>query len=418
MAWISDTARNLFAAKGYSLDQVLFLCGVCAFFFLLPLRTDTTASVSIMTALALWCGKRQGAFNALRARGVKIPLAAFALFVGIAFATSLLNPATLSGFPRILLWACCVFSGTMFTASVPRAGGVPFWALFCGMAVSFLAAVIFFGYGDPSLWHDGRLKLFAIHPSRLGLYCAICFLFLLYRATVAGPRERAFSVVAALLAMSILVATNTRGNMFMLPLGILCLVAALPRRCWKRFGLALLVCAVFAGGTMWMNRGSFTGRRIVSALADMTGDSTFRSRLPIWEAGWESFKAGPVIGHGHQSYQELHGRYLAEHKAELDFKYNGFYEKKVKQAHNIILGRLVEVGLLGTLAFLVFYCGAVLAAWGGKGDRRWFLAPLVFYFALSMLDDGLFRMNDAFILFIAGAALPCFPQSKYLKLSI
>ncbi|MDL2209187.1 O-antigen ligase family protein [Desulfovibrio sp. OttesenSCG-928-O18] len=406
MAAISETVRNHLAAKGYSLDQALFLGGVCAFFLLLPVHTDTTATVLIMTALAVWCGKKQGAFDALRARGVKIPLAAFAFFVAIALIASLLNPATLPKFPRILLWACCVFSGVMFTVSLPRAGGVPYWGLFAAIIGSLLVAVIFLGYSDPSLWHGPRLKLFAIHPSRLGLYCGLCFFFLLHRAIAAGPRERAFSVVAALLTLFILVKTNTRGSLLMLPLGAVCFAAALPRRYWKRFGLALLLCSILAGGSVWMNKDSSTGRRVFSALTNVTQDPTFRTRLPIWEIGWESFKTSPVIGHGHQSYLELHRRYLVEHKAELDAKYNRRYEKRVKQAHNILLGRLVETGLLGTVAFLVFYGGAIVAAWRGPQSRRWLIAPLVFYFALSMFDDGLFRMNDAIILFIAGAALP------------
>lgn len=398
-----ERARSFLAEYGLTVADALFGCAVCVFFFLLPLRTDATASIAAMTVLAAWCLKRHGLGKKLLSGGAKIPLLAFAAFVCIALVASALHPWTLAKFPRVLLWGCCVFSGVVFSLRFPRHGSGYFWALFAAIAVSFLGAVVLFGYDAPRIWHDGRLKLFAIHPSRLGLYCSACLLFLLYRTIVAARFERACALAGALFVFFILFSTNTRGNLLMLPLGFLCLAAALPRRYVKHVVLALLACACIGGSALWISN-SPASARLVSAITDPFSDPTFATRRPIWDIGWELFTRSPAIGHGYQSFQKLHPQYVEEHKAEMDARYP-VYEPRVKQAHNLVLGRLVETGVPGAVAFLVFYCGAAVAAWRGPRENRWLLAPLVFYLGMNMLDDGLFRMNDVFILFVAGTSL-------------
>lgn len=403
MVSLRETIRVFSAEHGVSATDAVFFAGVCAFFFFLPLRTDATVTILVMTVLGVLALKRRGTTLPPLAGWVKASLLALVFFLAVGFAASLANPGTLSKFPRMLLWGCCVVSGVALSRCLPRHGSGYFWALFASLAISLVAAVLFFGFDAPRLWHDGRLKLFAIHPSRLGLYSAICLFFLLYRAIVAGRRERYLALAGGLLVFFILFSTNTRGNLLMLPLGLVCLGVVLPTRHMKRLGLALVLCAVLGGATLWFG-GSQSVQRLASAVTNPLADPTFKTRVPIWEVGWESFKTAPFIGTGYQSYLKRHQAYVAEHKTALDARY-GVYERNVKQAHNIILGRLVETGLLGTAGFFLFYCGAIAAAWRGSGENRWLLAPLVFYLGMSLFDDGLFRMNDAFILFVAGTAL-------------
>lgn len=399
-----ETIAARVAGCGLSpLDALLFL-GVCAFFFFLPVRTDATATIVAMTVFGIAAMRRHAAFRSLLAPGVGIYLLAFALFILAALAASLLHPETLSKFPRVVLWGCCVFAGVALSVCVPEHGSRYFWALFASLAGSFAVAAVFLGYDNPAIWHDERLKLFAIHPSRLGLYAAVCLFFLIYRAIVASGYERLLALAGVALVFYILFSTNTRGNLLMLPLGLLCLGAVLPRRYLRQLGMAVLLCAVLGGSVLWMKSESFVGRRLISAVTNPLADPTFQSRLPIWYVGWETFKTAPLLGRGHQSYLAAHSRYVAEHGSAMRERF-GQYEAEVKQAHNLILGRLVEAGAPGALAFLFFYCGAVAAAWRGPGKNRWLLAPLVFYLAMNMFDDGLFRLNDAFILFVAGTAL-------------
>ena len=409
-----DTLRKRFASlaarDGLNTMDALFLGSVYAFFFFLPLRTDATVAILIMTALGIASVRRRRASLIPLAGWVNASLLAFVVFLAIGLLASALNPATLSKFPQMLLWGCCIFSGVALSCCVPWHRSGYFWALFASLVASFVVAVLLFGYDAPRLWHDDRLKLFAIHPSRLALYCAVCLLFLLYKSMVSSGRERLLPLAGSLFAFFLLFSTNTRGNLLMLPLGFLCLGSVLPVRHMKRLGPALAVCVILGGAVVCLSD-SEPARRLVSAVTNPLADKTFKTRVPIWEVGWESFKRSPFIGTGPQSYRQLHDAYVAEHEKDMDARY-GFYERNVKQAHNVVLGRLVETGFLGTTGFLLFYVGAIVAAWRGSAEQRWLIAPLVFYMAMNMLDDGLYRMNDALILFVAGTALGAFREGK------
>lgn len=394
-----------------SRQKVLFVLGVAAFFFFLPLRTDATATILAMTVFGAWAARRSGVWAFVRFGPWRVPLFAFAFFILIALLASALNPPTMAKFPRILLWGCCVFSGMLLSYLVPRHRNAYFWATFAAIAGSLAVACAVYGYDAPRLWQEDRLKLFAIHPSRLALYCAACFFYLLYRAIAAERREALVAMAGALLMLFLVYKTNTRGNFLMLPVGIFCMAVTFPRRYWKRFVAAVLLSVLVSGGFLWATKDSQSTARLASAVTSLHADRTFKSRLPIWEAGWAAFTQAPLIGHGIQSYRSLHAAYLEANKADWDLRYKDSYEPSVKQAHNLILGRLVETGLLGTAGFLIFYCGAIAAALRGSAENRWIIAPLVFYMAMSMLDDGLFRMNDAFILFVAGTALGYRPNA-------
>lgn len=403
MISIRGYACSFLPARGAGIEATLFFCSVCAFFFFLPLRTDATATILIMTILAAWTVRRRGMAGALFTGGARVPLLAFAVLVCVALAASVMNPETLAKFPRVLLWACLVFSGVALSACLPGHDGKYFWVLFAAIVGSALAAEALFGFTSPRFWHDGRLKLFAMHPSRLGVYCSVCFFFLLYRAVASDRKARIPVLVCALFILAILIATNTRANLLMLPLGVVCLVPALPRKFLKPAAMALVLSLCLGGTALYMSNSTATAR-LVSVVTNPFSDLTFKSRVPIWELGWKFFTEAPVIGHGIQSYQAMHPRYIKEHKAEMDARYE-IYEPNVKQAHNIILGRMVETGAVGAAAFLIFYCGAIVAAWRGPKENRWLFAVLIFYLAMNMFDDGLFRINDAFILFVAGTAL-------------
>ena len=405
---------EIFGIDGGDRAGMLFGLAVCLFFVMLPVHTDSTVTIIVMTLLGIWAAKGRGIFNDILRGSGRVAVWGFLFFLAVCTVTSIVNFTTMPRYARFLLWGCCAFSGLLLSRCLSRHGSRYFWALFFGIAGSFLAAVLFVGWDSGSIWHDGRLKLFAIHPSRLALYCVVCFFFFMYRAAVGGKAERVVCLAAMLFTFFILFKTNTRGNLLMLPVGALCLASALPPRFWAGLLAAMLLCVLLGGGILWLDKSSFTGKRLIGAITDTTEDHTWKTRLPIWETGWESFRDAPLIGHGPQSFLELHRKYLQEHKAEWDVRYKGNYEPRVKQAHNVILGRLVETGFLGTAGFLIFYFGAIAAAWRGPVEYRWLLAPLVFYMGMNMLDDGLFRMNDSFIFFVAGTALGFAPVRRFL----
>jgi len=379
----------------------LFLLSVLVFFFLLPFQSDPSAS--ILAAILLGsCAIGKVSFPS---RISRFALLAFAGYAVVVFAASVQTSGALEKYIIIPLWACAVIAGIFFSRIYPNHG---YRFLLATAVVILLSFAVGFMQGIDSshLWHDGRLKLFAVHPSRLALYCAVAFLFCLNAAATAqrGMPRWTFVVLLAAIAFCLYL-TNTRGVILALPLGIFFLIMTLPpvrRRCLLS---VFLVCCICAGIGLWATKDSPLSRRILSAAVDIRNDQTFRTRLPIWEVAWDSFRKAPLIGHGVKEYSRHYDMYLAEHRQDWDARYGGLYDRSAKNAHSIILGRLVEGGALGTLCFVLFYGAVIVAAFRLPREQRWTAAVLIFYMGIGVFDDTLFRRNDSFIFFIAGAVL-------------
>ena len=94
--------------------------------------------------------------------------------------------------------------------------------------------------------------------------------------------------------------------------------------------------------------------------------------------------------------------------AKLLEKYK-FVEESNWHAHNIILGKLVDTGIAGTICFFIFYgLGFYYSLRAAKPESRWPAAFFAFYFLVGMMDDSLARLNDSFVIMLIGfaAALP------------
>ncbi len=401
---MNPLCRDMFWPEG-SFRMKLFWLSILCLFVYLPLHTDISVLVAVMMLAALLGARGQAASDPI---GVlpKIALGGFLLYACVAVLTSFVHPESRSEVLRVFLWAACILSGLLLARVRPRHGYLFLYALAAGIVVSLVLGLLLWKTGSNwDIWHDGRLKLFSRHPSRLALYCAAGLFFCTASLGMGARRIRTWiSLALALLFGVMLFLTNTRAMILMLPIGLFCLLFCLPRRVW-RYALAgvLIVCALAAAAT-WAGRDTFTGKRLISAVSNVRQDPNFRSRLPIWLIGWESFRASPLIGNGVNSYGRLHAAYLQQHKDMLEREYPG-YELRVKHAHNIILGRMVDTGLIGAAGFWLFYGGAMVCALRCRRQDRWVFAMLAYYLAIGMFDDPLFRTNDAFVLFLAGAAL-------------
>lgn len=386
---------------------------VLALFFFLPLHSDPSISIVLSALLGLLATDKPYLPSGLS-------LCALAAFLGyglVAFIASAHSMETLSKYPIVVLWACAIVAGMLFSRLYPDHQYNFFLATALAILLSLGIAAVQ-GFGASQFWHDGRLKLLAVHPSRLALYCAVTLLFCLHSAVMARHAKGKvfFLIIAAAMAFCLYL-TNTRGVILIVPIGILCLVPSLPVAYRKPFLAAFLIMCTFAGAFLWITKDTPLSKRVVSAITSPADDATFRSRLPIWEAAWEVFKEKPLIGHGVKSYSGLHKEYLTAHKAEWDVKYAGSYEQSAKNAHNIILGRLVESGTWGALFFMLFYGVVTVAAFRLSLQQRWIAAFFVFYLGIGMFDDTLFRRNDAFVFFLAGTVLGFVVPQKILTVA-
>lgn len=380
----------------------LFFLSLCVLFFLLPLQADCTATVLITCALGFWALYKEG----ISPRFLLTPATvAFGVFLLVTIASSLFHADTLRALPRVGIWLACVLIGLCASRIFPQHKFLFVGALLAALVYS---AVLGTGYylagAHDSIMQGDRLKLFAIHPSRMALYAATGFYFALHWAMTASKKSTmALAGALALLCAGLIVLSNTRALVLMLPSGILVLLLALPsRKKGKLLALGAVLAAVLACG-LWLTKEAPATQRLLSAVVNLRNDETFVSRLPIWEAGWAAFNKSPLLGNGIHSYKRLHQEHREAHLERWQQEYPT-HEKSVKAAHNIVLGRLVEAGVLGTAGFLVFYLWGTFAAWRRK-DIAWVAAMLVFYLGIGLVDDPLWRMNDSYILLLAAAAL-------------
>jgi O-antigen ligase len=84
-------------------------------------------------------------------------------------------------------------------------------------------------------------------------------------------------------------------------------------------------------------------------------------RTPLWSQAWHEYKAHPIVGGGAGSYES----YYLEHRARPD---------KVKNAHNLYLETLAELGPLGLALLLVALLSPLYAA--ARARRHAFVPAL------------------------------------------
>jgi hypothetical protein len=119
---------------------------------------------------------------------------------------------------------------------------------------------------------------------------------------------------------------------------------------WVVIAAALVFAVVVAGGPSGI-KGKFvaapptTHGNLNERLFSFSGSY----RTPLWSQAWHEYKAHPVVGGGAGSYES----YYLEHRTRAD---------KVKNAHNLYLETLAEMGPLGLALLLVALLSPLAAA--------------------------------------------------------
>lgn len=401
MGWMQkDFLSDILSLQG------LAWLGMILTFSLLPLKSDVSGfAVGTLIVLFVLAGRRTPMLTQGTGKSV---LWSFVLFAAVALLSCLLNPETLSKYIRVLLWGACLLGGFLFSRLFPVHKGRFLQGLMFTLTASCLiwAGTNLVMKQNFDFMTEQRISLYTMHPSRIGLVCALVALYATNCATqVTRLSTRIFFSVLTLFFCTVMFFSGSRAIVLFLPFALLLIPILHYRRHVMKIvavgGLAL----VLISGILVVGSGqSLQKQRLFSAVTGLVQDTTFRTRLPIWEAGWAAFNEAPLLGHGVKSYREFHAGYLAAHEAEWKQRYGDLYEPSVKQAHNIVLGRLAETGLLGAITFFAFYGLAVVAAFRGEESLRWVGVFLLYYFCIGLVDDPLFRVSDSFVFILAGLA--------------
>jgi O-antigen ligase len=217
------------------------------------------------------------------------------------------------------------------------------------LAVAFIAGTIFSGaYGYLVAPQDvsdaGRLGGAGIDPNYLGVWlvAGAALSAALTADRDLAPAGRFAALVGAVVCIGLLLLTASRTGL--VALGVVAIGGILSAGPGRRLPLILVVVVAAAGCVLYYNAVATQDTREHVLQAD---DGS--GRTSIWAVGWRMVRAEPVRGVGMGNFQVTAVHHLLEPGA---IKRDEFIVTKPKQAHNVYLEVLAELGAVGLTLFL------------------------------------------------------------------
>ena len=171
------------------------------------------------------------------------------------------------------------------------------------------------------------------------------------------------------------------------------------RRAWLIFGLSLGSFAVAVSGGDYLYRELFLGRRLPAMgsvlAARYLNVGTIEARVSAWAALQQAVRAAPILGQGSGALVEA----LRNPESSRG--------KSSPVAHNFIVELVVQTGLPGALAFLLFYLQWLregFAALRRTQDQRWrrtirlIIAFSVGSILMGYLNGASFMTHECFLI--------------------
>ena len=199
--------------------------------------------------------------------------------------------------------------------------------------------------------------------------CATITLLLSFHEMLYPGRRRALGIVVAIVALAILILSNSKTSMGLAVLAPLLAGITLLIRRWTRFSPAIILLSIPIGWYVFSTVTGFTVYRLSNILY---GDPTFTGRSIIWEFVRAEIDHRPLFGWGYQSF------WLVGPDAPSIVNAPGWV-KDMPNAHNGYLDTMVEMGYVGYALLLAFII-ATLHAIGRVADR----APVRAWLVLSL----------------------------------
>lgn len=207
----------------------------------------------------------------------------------------------------------------------------------------------------------------------LGQFAAIALLLSLNEILNRGLR-RVFGVVIAMIAIGLLILSNSKTSIGLTLLVPILAAATLFFRKATRISPAIVLLSI---PFCYFVFASITGFSVGRLSYMLYGDPTFTGRTVIWDFAHLEIARNPILGWGYQSFW-LVG---PDGPGVLD---GPGWVKEMPNAHNGYLDTMLEMGYVGLL-FLVTFIAATLHAIGRMADRDFTRAWLVLSLALYII---------------------------------
>ena len=232
----------------------------------------------------------------------------------------------------------------------------------------------------------------------LGEFAAITLLLSMHEMLHSGLR-RTLGIVFAVVAVALLVASNSKTSMGLALLAPLLAGATLVVRRMTRLSPALILISIPISYAILSGLTGFTINRLSYMLY---GDPTFTGRTIIWDFARSEIARSPLLGWGYQSF------WLVGPDAPSILRAPGWV-KHMPNAHNGYLDTMLETGYAG-FALLLAFILATLHAIGCIADRTparaWMVLSLVlFVIVANGLESGWVRgFEMLWVVFLVVAA--------------
>lgn len=278
-------------------------------------------------------------------------------------------------------------------------GNVVIWASSAAAAVALLQVLANVTSGPLAL-AAGRPSAFQTNPVYLGAICASA-LALAVRSASDASWLRELPPVLLLGA-----GTTVSGSRVALLAAVVALVAVVAvERTRPRLtsgGVAIVGLALGVLIDRWFG----AGRNAADRLAEGSGGG----RLEVWWYGLQAWLDRPVLGHGFGRFRPaVQGRFsvdfVRDHAA--DETSQAWFD-----AHNVVIGLLVAVGVVGTVLFVAW---AVVALLRASGPLLWALVPVALHWMLQPVS--IYTLPLAMLMLGAAAGTAVAPREPSRRAS-
>lgn len=222
---------------------------------------------------------------------------------------------------------------------------------------------------DASLGNSAYLAAYMIFHVFIAL-----FLLLRYVKKYAGTSQWSAWLpslygAAALLDLTVLYHTATRGALIGTALGLLIIAVGLAvfekeQKVLRNVGIGALVAILLAIGALFVGKNSDFVKKS-EVLSRFSNLATFdlssiaqgegKSRFKIWNMAWQGVKERPILGWGQESFNYL----FYKHYSPQMYDQEPWFDR----AHNVFLDWLVAGGFLGLLSYLAMFAALIALVW-------------------------------------------------------
>lgn len=340
----------------------------------------------------------------------------------VSFLTRTVGMSFLSGIAlyRTTKTDATFFSSLASFACVFSVAGVSIWYALTGQDAGQLFA-------------GARFQFLALQPNVFAIMtstCVVSGVALLFCDPASRPHGsfilekmsgRVLTFCVTVCCFALLCMTMTRTSIYgSVLVSLFVILFYMRKRLWSLFrwvavGVVVLtgLCIVWHFAPIAVESKTVFGQRVVGALAAPTQDTTFRSRMAIWESAEDALRKNPLWGYGPKSYTALHQAYVAKHYEELVNSYGRDIvdgdTRIVGKPHNQYLTFWLEYGIAQPVLFLILLMTPILS---GLKRRSLYgvVVPLLCLFALTFCFEDLLyskRLSN-FSIFVFYTALGFF----------